>query len=364
MSTKNIFVTMPTLAPLDEVKPMLESIWDSGIMTHNGPLVQRFEKEVGEYLNISNVVSCVNGTIALQMAIRALELKGEIITTPFTFIATANSILWENCTPVFADIDPETFNIDPTKIEDKITYHTVGIMPVHVFGNACDIDAIDAIAKKHNLKVIYDAAHAVGVKYHGKCIFEYGDISTTSFHATKMLNTAEGGACFTTNPELDAKLRRIRFFGFENHADIVEDGTNAKMTEVHAAIGLANIKYLTIALNDRKIKYMHYKEQLSQNPTLTFQKIIEDCNYSYFPVVFKDETDLLKVLKELNAQNIFPRRYFYPSINTFNRLFPYVNMPQSEDIASRILCLPLYYTLEMATIDKIVTIILNTLENK
>lgn len=179
-----------------------------------------------------------------------------------------------------------------------------------------------------------------------------------------MLNTAEGGACFTTNPELDAKLRRIRFFGFENHADIVEDGTNAKMTEVHAAIGLANIKYLTIALNDRKIKYMHYKEQLSQNPTLTFQKIIEDCNYSYFPVVFKDETDLLKVLKELNAQNIFPRRYFYPSINTFNRLFPYVNMPQSEDIASRILCLPLYYTLEMATIDKIVTIILNTLENK
>lgn len=362
MSKKNIYVTMPTLAPLSEVIPMFESIWQSGIMTHNGPLVQRLEKELGEYLGTKNVVSCVNGTIALQMAIRALELKGEIITTPFTFIATSNSILWENCTPVFVDIDPETFNMDPAKIEEKITYHTVGIMPVHVFGNACDIDAIDAVAKKHNLKVIYDAAHAVGVKYHGKCIFEYGDISTTSFHATKMLNTTEGGACFTTNPELDAKLRRIRFFGFENHADIVEDGTNAKMTEVHAAVGLANLKYLTAALDDRKVKYMQYKEELSKTPTLSFQKITEDCNYSYFPVVFKNEADLLKVQKALNEANIFPRRYFYPSINTFNRLFPYIEMPKSEDIASRILCLPLYYSLEMETIDGIINIILSTLK--
>lgn len=361
MENRNIYVTQPTLAPLEEVTELMKGIWESGIMTHNGPLVQRFEKEVSEYLHVSNVVSCTNGTIALQMAIKALQLKGEIITTPFTFIATSNSILWEGCTPVFVDIDPETFNIDPKKIEEKITYHTVAIMPVHVFGNACDIDEIDKIAKKHQLKVIYDAAHAVGVNYKGRSIFDYGDISCTSFHATKMLNTTEGGACFTTDKELDEKLRRIRFFGFENHADIVEDGTNAKMTEVHAAVGLANLKYLDKALNDRKEKYLFYKEELSKIRSLSFQKITEDCNYSYFPVVFKDEADLLKVLKALNAGHIFPRRYFYPSINTFNRLFPYVNMPISEDIASRILCIPLYYSLQIADIERIINIIMKEL---
>ncbi len=360
MENKKIFVTQPTLAPLEEVNELMQSIWVSGIMTHNGPLVQRFEKEVEEYLGVKHMVSCVNGTFALQMALRALNLKGEIITTPFTFIATSSAILWEYCTPVFVDIDPETFNIDPAKIEEKITYHTVGIMPVHVFGNACDIEAIDAIAKKHNLKVIYDAAHAVGVNYKGKSIFEYGDISTTSFHATKMLNTAEGGGVFTTNDELDAKLRRIRFFGFENHADIVEDGTNAKMTEVHAAVGLANLRYLTQALEDRKTKYLYYKEKLSVIPSVSFQRIDEGCNYSYFPLVLSSEADCLRVLAALNVEDIYPRRYFYPSINTFTKLFPAVSMPHSEDIASRILCLPLYYSLEMLDIERIITIIKNT----
>ncbi len=361
MREKNIYVTQPTLAPLQDVNALLQSVWESGIMTHNGPLVQRFEKEVGEYLGVKNVVACTNGTLALQMAIRALRLKGEIITTPFTFIATADSILWEGCSPVFVDIDPETFNIDPEKIEEKITYHTVGIMPVHVFGNACDIDKIDQIAKNHNLKVIYDAAHAVGVKYQNKSILEYGDISCTSFHATKMLNTAEGGGCITNNDELDAKLRRIRFFGFENHSEIVEDGTNVKMTEVHAAVGLANLKYLTAALEDRKRKYAIYKTELSKNPSLSFQKINEDCNYSYFPLVFQTERDLLKVMSALNENKIFPRRYFYPSINTFSKLVPYVSMPNSESLASRILCLPLYYKLNEEEIYEIIKIILQTL---
>ncbi len=358
MAEKNIYVTMPTLAPLEEVNELMKGIWESGIMTHNGPLVQRFEKECAEYHDVPNLVTCVNGTIALQMAIRALRLKGEIITTPFTFIATINSILWEGCTPVFVDIDPDTLCIDPKKIEEKITYHTVGIMPVHVFGNCCDIEAIDAIAKKHNLKVIYDACHSVGVKYKGQSIFNYGDISVTSFHATKMLNTTEGGGCFTLNKELDEKLRRIRFFGFENHADIVEDGTNGKMTEVHAAVGLANLKYLDAALADRKRKYAMYKEALSKDKTLKFQRINEGCNYSYFPVIFKDEDTLLKVQTKLNANHIFPRRYFYPSVNTFSRLVPYTPMPVSEDIASRILCLPLYYTLSEQDIQRIIDIIL------
>ena len=358
MENKNIYVTMPTLAPLEEVNELMKGIWETGIMTHNGPLVQRFEKECAEHLGVPNLVSCVNGTIGLQMAIRALQLKGEIITTPFTFIATINSILWEGCTPVFVDVDPETLCIDPRKIEEKITYHTVGIMPVHVFGNCCDIEAIDTIAKKHHLKVIYDACHSVGVNYKGKSIFQYGDISVTSFHATKMLNTTEGGGCFTLDKELDEKLRRIRFFGFENHADIVEDGTNAKMTEVHAAVGIANLRYLDAALADRKKKYAMYKDALSQDSTLTFQKINEGCNYSYFPVIFKDEETLLKVQAKLNENHIFPRRYFWPSVNTFTRLVPYVPMPVSEDIASRILCLPLYFTLSEEYVQRIIDIIL------
>lgn len=359
MENKNVYVTMPTLAPLEEVNELMKGIWASGIMTHNGPLVQRFEKECAKHLGVPNLVSCVNGTMGLQMAIRALKLRGEIITTPFTFIATINSILWEGCTPVFVDIDPETLCIDPKKIEEKITYHTVGIMPVHVFGNCCDIEAIEAIAKKHHLKVIYDACHSVGVNYKGKSIFQYGDISVTSFHATKMLNTTEGGGCFTLDKELDEKLRRIRFFGFENHADIVEDGTNGKMTEVHAAVGIANLKYLDSALADRKKKYAMYKDALSKDSTLTFQKINEGCNYSYFPVIFKDEETLLKVQAKLNKNQIFPRRYFWPSVNTFTKLVPYVPMPISEDIASRILCLPLYYTLSEKDMQRIINIILN-----
>ena len=361
MESKNIYVTMPTLAPLEEVTELMKGIWESGVMTHNGPLVQRFEKECAAKFGVPQMVSCVNGTLALQMAIRALRLKGEIITTPFTFIATINSILWEGCTPVFVDIDPETLCIDPKKIEEKITYHTVGIMPVHVFGNCCDIEAIDAIAKKHHLKVIYDACHSVGVNYKGQSIFSYGDISVTSFHATKMLNTTEGGGCFTLDKELDEKLRRIRFFGFENHADIVEDGTNAKMTEVHAAVGLANLKYLDAALDDRKKKYALYKDGLSKDSSLAFQKINEGCNYSYFPVIFKNEASLLKVQASLQENHIFPRRYFYPSVNTFSKLVPYSPMPVSEDIASRILCLPLYYTLTVEDIDRIIKIIVSSL---
>lgn len=361
MENKNIYVTMPTLAPLEEVNELMKGIWTTGVMTHNGPLVQRFEKDAAEHFGVPNLVSCVNGTMGLQMAIRALRLKGEIITTPFTFIATINSILWEGCTPVFVDIDPETLCIDPKKIEEKITYHTVGIMPVHVFGNCCNIEEIDAIAKAHHLKVIYDACHSVGVNYKGKSIFTYGDISVTSFHATKMLNTTEGGACFTLDKELDEKLRRIRFFGFENHADIVEDGTNAKMTEVHAAVGLANLKYLDTALADRKKKYAIYKEELSKNGFLSFQKINESCNYSYFPVIFKDEESLVKVQVKLNESHIFPRRYFYPSVNTFTKLLPYTPMPVSEDIARKILCLPLYYTLTMEDMERIMKIVNSTI---
>ena len=358
---KNIYVTMPTLAPLDEVNEYLQKVWESGVMTHNGPLLQQFEREVAEWHGVPNHTVVVNGTIALQLAIRALGLKGEIITSPFSFIATTSAIMYEGCTPVYADINPNTLNIDPAQIEAAITDKTVAIMPVHVFGNTCEIEAIEAIAKKHNLKVIYDACHSVGVQYKGKSIFSYGDVSCTSYHATKMLNSGEGGGCFTNDKELDAKMKRIRFFGFsEDKTNIVEEGSNLKMTEVHASVGLANLKYLQAALDDRKEKYMLYKNLLAVNPSLTFQQINEDsCNYSYFPVIFDSEETLLRVEKALQAEKVFARRYFYPSLNTFTDIVPYVAMPQSEDIASRILCLPLYYTLAKEDVERISKVILD-----
>ena len=356
--SKPIYVTMPTLAPLEEVNELMKGIWDSGIMTHNGPLVQRFEKEVCEYLGVPHMVSCCNGTLALQMAIKALGKVGEIITTPFTFIATISSIMWEHCTPVFVDIDPETLNIVPAKIEERITCHTVAIMPVHVFGNNCDFEAIEATAKSHDLPVIYDACHSVGATYEGESVFKQGTISVTSFHATKMLNTAEGGGVFTMDKEIDEKLRRIRFFGFENHSEIVEDGFNGKMTEVHAAVGIANLRYLNNALEDRKKKYFLYKDALAQDTSLSFQKVISGCNYSYFPVIFKNEETALRAISKLNEEGIYPRRYFYPSVNTFTKLVPYVEMPISEDVASRILCLPLYYSLSEGDIQRITDILL------
>jgi dTDP-4-amino-4,6-dideoxygalactose transaminase len=348
MSDKPIFVTQPSLAPLEEYTALLEEVWESGILTHNGLMVQRLERELEEWLDVAHFKLVTNGTIAIQMAIKALELKGEIITTPFTWVATLSAIKWEGCTPVFCDIQPDTFNIDPTLIEAAITDKTVAIMPVHVFGNPCDVEAIEAIAKKHDLKVIYDAAHAVGSKYQGRSLLEYGDISATSLHATKLLNTGEGGGCITTDDALAKKLERIRFFGHDDAKEIVEDGFNGKMTEVHAALGLANLKYGDEVLADRKQKYLLYLEVLADIKGIRFQELsLGTTNYSYFPIVLPSESKTLQVEAALNQQNIHPRRYFYPSINALEHLVDYRPMEISEDIASRILCLPLYWKLDL-----------------
>ena len=272
INKKPIYVTQPSLAPLQEYMEILKGVWERGILTHNGPIVQELEKQLAAKLGLNNFVAVSNGTIALQMAIKALELHGEIITTPFTWIATVSAIKWEGCIPDLCDIDPETLYIDPTKIEALITDKTVAIMPVHVFGNPCDVEAINTIAKKHNLKVIYDGAHAIGSTYNGKSVLEYGDISATSLHATKLFNTAEGGACITNNNELHEKLKRIRFFGHNKVKDIVEDGFNGKMTEVHAALGLANLKYYDDVLIDRKEKYLYYRDAFSKLDFVNFQE--------------------------------------------------------------------------------------------
>ena len=358
MNKKSIFVTQPSLAPLEEYSALLESVWETGILTHNGPLLKRLEHELSEILNIKNFLAVTNGTLAIQMAIKALELQGEIITTPFTWIATISAIKWENCVPIFCDIDSETLNIDPSKIEALITEKTVAIMPVHVFGNPCDVDAIDLIAKKHNLKVIYDAAHAIGSTYQGKSILEYGDISATSLHGTKLFNTAEGGGCITINETLHEKLKRIRFFGHDDQKQIVEDGFNGKLTEVHAALGIANLKYFDEVLLDRKIKYNLYRQAFNSCSQVSFQKNkFGEMNFSYFPIVFDSEETLLNVEHALNEENVFPRRYFYPSVNTYTNVVEYQSMPVSEDISKRILCLPLYWKLSRENIIDIIDIV-------
>lgn len=358
MEDKPIYVTQPSLAPLNDIFDLLKGVWDRGILTHNGPLVQKLENEIEKKVEIENFLLVNNGTIALQMAIKALELKGEIITTPFTWVATLSAIKWEGCVPVFVDIDPKTLNIDPFKIESKITSKTVAIMPVHVFGNPCDVDAIDLIAKKHNLKVIYDAAHAIGSSYDGKSLLEFGHISATSLHATKLFNTGEGGGCITRDKKLYNKLKRIRFFGHDEEKNIIEDGFNGKMTEIHAALGLANLNYFDKVLEDRKVKYNLYKTLLSELDFVSFQELkFGETNYSYFPIILDSETRLLQIEQELNKKNIFPRRYFYPSVNTFEKIVSYDSMPISEDISKRILCLPIYYDLSTTVIYKITEII-------
>ena len=357
---KPIYVTQPSLPPLDEYTHILKGVWERGILTHNGPLVQQLEKDLNSYLNTKKMVAVTNGTIALQLAIRALNLKGEIITTPFTWIATASAIMWENCMPVFVDVQPDTFNIDPQKIEEKITDKTSAILPVHVFSNPCDIEAIQKIAERHDLKVIYDAAHAMCVDYNGKSILEYGDITATSFHATKIFQSGEGGACITRDHELYMRLRRLRFFGHDEEKEIVDEGMNGKMTEVHAALGLASLKWLDDVLRDRREKYELYMALLSKCDFIKFQRFPSNSyNYSYMPILLENENQLLSVSKKLNERNIYPRRYFRPALNTVKAVTGYESFPVAEDLASKILCLPLYFTLEKADIEYICNLIVN-----
>ena len=352
--SKSIYVTRPSLAPLEEYIRYLETIWETGVMTHNGPMVQELERALSDYLNVKHLICVSNGTCALQLAIRALELTGEVITTPFTFIATANIIAWERCRPVFVDIMPDTLNIDPDKIEERITDRTSAILPVHVFSAPCEVDRIQTIAAKHGLKVIYDAAHAMAVDIDGKSILQYGDISCVSFHATKLFNTAEGGACVTNDDDLAKRVRRMRFFGFDDRKIIIDGGMNAKMTEVNAGLGLANIKWLDRVKDNRREKYELYRSFLSELPFIKFQKYnIDEYNYSYMPVLFESEKDLVRVMERLNAYKIYPRRYFYPSLNTVPVFQPQPSLPVSEHAAQCILCLPLYDTLSFADIERI-----------
>lgn len=352
-----INVTKTFLPPQADYSAILKRAWDKQWLTNRGELVLELEEKLKQYLTISNIIITNNGTIPLQIALKLLGKGGEIITTPFSYVASTAAIVWENCTPVFVDIHPEYLTIDETKIEAAITDKTTAILATHVFGNPCQVEAIDAIAKKHSLKVIYDAAHSFGVNYKGKSIFDYGDVSTCSFHATKVFHTGEGGAMIANDEVLQHKLFYSHNFGHNGPLDFYGLGINGKMSELQAAMGLAVLPYMEMILDERKKVVDFYNEKLDFSK-LKALKIREntDWNYSYYPVIFESEAQLLNTEKVLNAHQIMPRRYFYPSLNTINYAKGQT-MPISESIASRILCLPLYVGLSAENIKKIVRII-------
>lgn len=346
-----INVTKTFFPPLDEYQSLLERIWSNQWLTNRGELVLELEEKLKQYLAVSNIIVTTNGTIPLQIALKLLGNGGEIITTPFSYVATTAAIVWENCTPVFVDIHPEYLTIDETKIEAAITNKTTAILATHVFGNPCHVEAIEVIAKKHNLKVIYDAAHAFGVKYKNESIFNFGDVSTCSFHATKLFHTGEGGALFTKDVDLQHQLFYSHNFGHNGPEAFHGLGINAKISELQAAMGLTVLPYMETILESRKKVVEFYNQHLNFKE-LKKIKIKENTewNYSYYPVIFESENELLKVQKALNKEYIFPRRYFYPSLNTI----AYVKgaaMPVSESISSRILCLPLYAGLETSALE-------------
>ena len=336
-----INVTKVFLPPLEEYNKQLKRIWINQWLTNRGELVRELENKLIDYLGVKNLTLTTNGTIPMQIAIKTMGLCGEIITTPFSYIATASSIVWEGCRPVFVDIHPDYLTIDEEKIEAAITNKTTAILATHVFGNPCDVERIQGIAVKHNLKVIYDAAHCFGVKYKGQSIFNFGDVSTCSFHATKLFHTGEGGCWITSNEELQHKMYYHHNFGHNGPEKFYGLGINAKMSELQAAMGLTVFDCLKEIIENRKKAVDMYIKLLSHSE-VKLLKIREhtEWNYHYFPVVFNSEQSLLQAVKDLNKENIFPRRYFYPSLNTIDYLSQ-SSCKVSEDISSRVLCLPM-----------------------
>lgn len=359
----SIFVTRPYLPPQEEFNVQVSKIFKCGILTNEGPCVAELQKTLAKFLEVQNFHYVSNGTAALQLALKALEIEGgEVITTPFSYVATVSSILWEHCTPVFVDIEPYHLTIDADKIEDAITPNTKAIMPVHVFGYACDIEKIEKIANKYKLKIIYDGAHAFASKYKGKSLLSYGDISTCSFHATKLFHTIEGGACICKDSKISAKIDLMKRFGHYGD-EYITLGINAKQDEFNAAMGLTNFKHLPEIIAKRKSICEKYDELLSGVIERPKRRSELKYNYAFYPVYFKTEEELLKVFNTLAKEEIYLRRYFYPSLNTLPYLKTTQSCPISEDISRRIACLPLSFYLEITDVERICSMICETLSD-
>ncbi|MEO8588904.1 MAG: DegT/DnrJ/EryC1/StrS family aminotransferase [Flavobacteriales bacterium] len=356
MALDPIYVTRTFLPPREEYLVWLDKAYASHVLTNNGPIHRELEETLRSRFDVPYLRLMSNGTLAIQLAIRALGITGKVITTPFSYVATTSAILWEGCTPVFADILPDTLCIDPARIEELIDADTTAILATHVYGIPCDVEAIAAIAKKHGLKVIYDAAHAFDVLYKGRSILAWGDASTLSFHATKLFHTVEGGAVVMHDAAVDDRLRLLRSFGHigDEHFTL---GMNAKMSEVHAAMGMAVLPHVNDLIVERKTISERYDAGLGrrfERPTLP---VGTDYNYSYYPILLADEQACGKALADLSAIGIFARRYFYPSLNTL----PYVAssvMPISDHAATRVVCLPLYAGLREDEIARVINAVI------
>lgn len=351
-------VTKPFLPPAEDYQNYLQGIWSRSWLTNMGPLASDLEMKLKSHLNLNHLLFVTNGTVALQMAIKVLELKGEIITTPFSFIATTSSIVWEGAKPVFVDIDEQSLNIDASKIEAAITDKTSAIIATHVYGNPCDVESIEKIAHKYNLKIIYDAAHAFGVSVNDKSIFEFGDISTCSLHATKLYHSVEGGLVTTKDAVLLKRLSSIRNFGFNSPTSFGELGINGKNSEFHAAMGLANLKYIKDINTKRKAicdRYWNNLEGLKLRKPKWHNN--SENNYAYFPIIFETEELMCKCMEHLKAHEIFTRRYFYPSLANTLPYLPFNSMPITDNVSKRVLCLPLYYDLTFEEVDLITRLI-------
>lgn len=366
MNSKPTFVTSPLLPPLEEFIPYLEKIWESKYLTNGGRFHQTLEAALCEYLGVKHICLFSNGTIALVTALQALRITGEVITTPFSFVATSHSLLWNGIKPVFVDISPESMNIDPSKIESAITSATTAILPVHCYGRPCDVEAIERIADNYNLKVIYDAAHAFGVRDQGGTVLRYGDLSVLSFHATKVFNTFEGGAIICPDLKTKQRIDNLKNFGFVDEVTVVAAGINGKMSEVNAAFGLLQLKYIDQALGERARVAKLYRALLKDVPGITCvnESIDYVANNAYFPILVEDNYPLKRdeLYEALRQERIFARRYFYPLISDFPmyRNLPSSspsNLPNAKHIANRILCLPIFPTLSSEEVRGIVSII-------
>lgn len=364
--SKPIYVTQPYLPPLAEFVPYLEKIWDNKILTNGGPFHQQLEKELCDYLGVKHISLFTNGTIALVTALQALRITGEVITTPYSFVATAHSLLWNGIKPVFVDIDPKTLNLDPAKIEAAITPHTTAIMPVHCYGQPCDVDAIQKIADIYNLKVIYDAAHAFGVKTNCGSVLNYGDLSVLSFHATKVFNTFEGGAIISPDAKTKQRIDHLKNFGFVDEITVVAPGINGKMSEINAAFGLLQLKHIDAALERRKEIDATYREQLQSVKGIHCLNdgIPSETNHSYFPILVQPDYPLNRdgLYQKLKENGIYARRYFYPLISDFPmyRSLPTAarnNLPVATHASANVLCLPIYPNLTSSDLQKIAAII-------
>ena len=348
-----VYVTKAFLPPKDEYLLLLNRIWQSRILTNQGELVQELERKIAEYLQVPHFLYLSNGTLALQLALHVLGIDGgEVITTPFSYVATTSAVLWERCQPVYADIEPEHFCMDPAAIEPLVTKNTRAILATHVFGFACDTEQIEAVAKRHHIPVIYDAAHAFGCIYRGRSLLSYGDIAACSFHATKVFHTVEGGGCVLHCDEHCHAMDLARRFGhhYDNHSQL---GINAKNSEFHAAMGLCNLKYFERNLEARKTVSRWYDEMLPDAIVRPAPQKGLSGNYGYYPVLFPSEQALLHAFERLAEKQIFPRRYFYPSLNRLPYLNCRASCPVSEDIASRIACLPLFPEMDRELVERI-----------